>query len=69
MDISEIETRFRQIKEKQGRSVKDNTVKNNAKMIKKIMDGNITGKEIWLDPEAVEGWVESPTNSFSKTTK
>ena len=67
MDISEIETRYRAIKEKQGRTVKDNTVKNNAKMIKKIVAG--TKEKVWLDASATEEWVESPTNSFSKTTK
>lgn len=74
-ELDEIETRFKEIKEKQGRSVKDNTVKNNAKMIKKIADANYqalawtgTGRPIWLEPERVEEWVESP-NAFSTTTQ
>ena len=74
-ELDQIETRFKEIKEKQGRSVKDNTVKNNAKMIKKIADANYpviaeegSGLPIWLDPAVVEAWVESP-NAFSMTTQ
>ena len=67
MDLSEIETRFRDIKERYGKSVKDNTVRNNAKMIAKIMNAHFDVKEIWMDPDMVTEWIDS--NNFSKTTQ
>lgn len=65
MELSDYESRFRQIKEKQGRTVKDNTVKNNAKMIKKIVSA--TRPNVWLNPTIVEEWVSS--GDFSNTTR
>lgn len=65
MDLSEIESRFRDIKERYGKSVKDNTVRNNAKMIAKIMSA--TKDEVWMDPDMVTEWIDS--NNFSKTTQ
>jgi len=65
MELSDIETRFREIKESYGKSVKDTTVRNNAKMIAKIMGA--TEEEVWMKPEVVTEWIES--NNFSKTTE
>ena len=65
MNTSDYEKRFREIKEKQGRTVKDNTVRNNAKMIAKIVSG--TKQSVWMDPDAVVDWVTS--GNLSKTTQ
>lgn len=65
MDTSDYEKRFREIKEKQGRTVKDNTVRNNSKMIAKIVSG--TKQSVWLDPDAVVDWVEA--GKLSMTTQ
>tara|TARA_R100000541_G_scaffold13262_3_gene22135 strand:- start:10917 stop:11891 length:975 start_codon:yes stop_codon:yes gene_type:complete len=67
MDLSEIETRFRDIKERYGKSVKDTTVRNNAKMIAKIMNAHFDVKEVWMKPDMVTEWIDS--NNFSKTTQ
>ena len=65
MNTSDYEKRFTEIKEKQGRTVKDNTVRNNAKMIAKIVSG--TKQSVWMDPDAVVDWVTS--GNLSKTTQ
>jgi len=65
MNTSDYEKRFREIKEKQGRTVKDNTVRNNAKMIAKIVSG--TKQNVWLDPDVVVDWVEA--GKLSMTTQ
>ena len=71
MELSTIETRLRQIKEHQGRSVKDVTIKNNSKMILKIQLGVPDNSPIgvWKAPAVVQTWVESEDNNFSKTTQ
>lgn len=71
MELSTIETRLRQIKEHQGRSVKDVTIKNNSKMILKIQLGVPDNSPIgvWKAPAVVQKWVESEDNNFSKTTQ
>ena len=73
MELSDIETRFREIKEHGGKTLKDTTVRNNAKMISKIIKSTIEDHmdkaDVWLDTDLIQDWVESPDNNFSKTTQ
>ena len=66
MELATIEKRFAEIKKKiTGRDMKENTIKNNAKMILKLYTG--VGTTSSIPTSNIEEWIDS--QSFSLTTQ